>query len=62
MFISYIFSLLIAKQRRQEEHYIKVIGSYNSYKIGIEKPLLSYLAEVNSASKSLEYEHIPLTD
>jgi hypothetical protein len=41
---------------------IQVIGSHNSYKIGIEKPMLDYLKAKNAALSSLEYEHIPLTD
>ena len=41
---------------------IQVIGSHNSYKIGIEKPLFNYLLEKDTSLISLEYEHIPLTD
>ena len=40
---------------------IQVIGSHNSYKIGIEKPLYNYLIGENPSLSSLEYEHIPLT-
>lgn len=40
---------------------IQVIGSHNSYKSQMAPELLEYLAKVNpSASKSLEYAHIPL--
>lgn len=42
---------------------IQVIGSHNSYKVGIEQPLLDYLFERDSATgRSLQYEHIPLTE
>jgi len=41
---------------------IQVIGSHNSYKIAIEKPLFNYLLIKDSSLISLEYEHIPLTD
>lgn len=41
---------------------IQVIGSHNSYKIGIEKPLWEYLFQLDSSmAKSLQYEHIQLT-
>ena len=41
---------------------IQVIGSHNSYKIAIEKPLFDYLLETRPALSSLEYEHIPLSE
>ncbi len=41
---------------------IQVIGSHNSYKIRIEKPLMDYLLKENPALSSLEYEHIPLSE
>ncbi|MGB3144822.1 MAG: phosphatidylinositol-specific phospholipase C1-like protein [Maribacter sp.] len=41
---------------------IQVIGSHNSYKIAIEKPLMDYLIQKNPQIQSLEYEHIPLTE
>lgn len=41
---------------------IQIIGSHNSYKVGIEKPLMEFLLKTNPALKSLEYEHIPLTE
>ncbi|WP_036381546.1 phosphatidylinositol-specific phospholipase C1-like protein [Muricauda sp. MAR_2010_75] len=41
---------------------IQVIGSHNSYKIGIDKPLFEYLLEQYPALTSLEYEHIPLSE
>ncbi len=40
---------------------IQVIGSHNSYKIGIEKPIMNYLLNLNPSLSSLEYEHISLT-
>ncbi|MFO7825479.1 MAG: phosphatidylinositol-specific phospholipase C1-like protein [Cyclobacterium sp.] len=41
---------------------IQVIGSHNSYKIAIEKPLFDYLLETRPELSSLEYEHIPLSE
>ncbi|HEA20552.1 MAG TPA: hypothetical protein ENH87_06500 [Pricia antarctica] len=42
---------------------IQVIGSHNSYKIAIERPLLDYLFKRDSATgRSLQYEHPPLTE
>jgi hypothetical protein len=40
---------------------IQLIGSHNSYKIGIEKPLFDYLLKTKPKLSSLEYEHIPLS-
>jgi hypothetical protein len=40
----------------------QVIGSHNSYKIGIEKPLLQVLVAERPEAKGLDYEHIPITD
>lgn len=41
---------------------IQVIGSHNSYKIAIEKPLWNYLFELDSTiAMSLQYEHPTLT-
>ncbi len=40
---------------------IQVIGSHNSYKISIEKPLFDYLLKKDSSLTSLAYAHIPLT-
>jgi hypothetical protein len=39
---------------------IQLIGSHNSYKIRIEKPLFDYLLKTKPTLSSLEYEHIPL--
>jgi hypothetical protein len=41
---------------------IQLIGSHNSYKIRIEKPLFDYLLKTKPALSSLEYEHIPLSE
>ncbi len=42
---------------------IQVIGSHNSYKIAIEKPLWNYLFQLDSTmAKSLQYDHPSLTD
>jgi hypothetical protein len=42
---------------------IQVIGSHNSYKIQIEKPLWNYMFQQDSAgAKSLQYNHISLKE
>lgn len=42
---------------------IQVIGSHNSYKIAIEKPLWEYLFKKDSIrAKSLQYEHLPIEE
>ncbi|MBU2974085.1 phosphatidylinositol-specific phospholipase C1-like protein [Zobellia sp. B3R18] len=41
---------------------IQVIGSHNSYKMAIEKPLFEYLLQKNPAMSGLEYEHITLSE
>lgn len=38
---------------------IQVIGSHNSYKIAIEKPLMNYLLAIDSTLIGLQYGHIP---
>lgn len=56
--------VLIASACRKNEvrlNDIQVIGSHNSYKIAIEKPLWNYLAKVDSAkAMSLQYGHISI--
>src|ERR1044072_2124906 len=39
----------------------QVIGSHNSYKIGIEKPLMDMILAERPEAKGLEYTHIPIT-
>jgi Phosphoinositide phospholipase C, Ca2+-dependent len=41
---------------------VQVIGSHNSYKIAIEPAILDYLFQKDSSAKSLQYEHISLTE
>ncbi len=38
----------------------QVIGSHNSYKIGIEKPLMDLILSENPKAIGLEYTHIPI--
>lgn len=40
----------------------QVIGSHNSYKIGIEKPLMDLIVSENPEAIGLAYEHIPITE
>ncbi|SDD69194.1 Phosphoinositide phospholipase C, Ca2+-dependent [Pricia antarctica] len=42
---------------------IQIIGSHNSYKVAIERPILDYLFQLDSATgRSLQYEHPPFTE
>lgn len=41
---------------------IQVIGSHNSYKIQLDKPLFDYLKESRPKISLWEYDHIPLSD
>lgn len=63
--IFYLPALCVSQEDRTGKvrlNEIQVIGSHNSYKIGIEKPLWEYLFQTDSSmAKSLQYEHIPLT-
>jgi len=40
----------------------QVIGSHNSYKIGIEKPLMDLLVSERPEAKGLDYAHIPIAE
>lgn len=40
----------------------QVIGSHNSYKIGIEKPLLDLIISDRPQAIALDYTHIPITE
>jgi hypothetical protein len=41
---------------------IQVIGSHNSYKQAIERPIMKMILEKDSNSIGLDYEHLPLKD
>ncbi|KQB39081.1 hypothetical protein RCH33_2117 [Flavobacterium daejeonense] len=64
LFFSTFFSLVSFNEKKQDTvkmNQIQVIGSHNSYKIAIEKPLWDYLYQKDSTgAKSLQYTHIPL--
>ncbi|SIQ35791.1 phosphatidylinositol-specific phospholipase C1-like protein [Maribacter ulvicola] len=58
-----VFSLISCKSEYVALNHIQVIGSHNSYKIAIEKPLFDYLFRVDEEKlKSLEYTHISLEE
>ncbi len=69
--IAQVFSLLLATlvlgpfscQTKVSLHDIQVIGSHNSYKQAIEKPLWDYLYQIDpEVAISLEYEHPTLSE
>ncbi|MFG6686043.1 phosphatidylinositol-specific phospholipase C1-like protein [Mariniflexile sp. HNIBRBA6329] len=66
---NYLFQIIIAiasySCNNSDVHLndIQVIGSHNSYKIAIEKPLFNYIFQLDSSrAKSLQYTHIPLEE
>ncbi|WP_051590584.1 phosphatidylinositol-specific phospholipase C1-like protein [Flavobacterium daejeonense] len=59
--ISLFLLVSFKKEKPVKMNEIQVIGSHNSYKIAIEKPLWDYLYQKDSTgAKSLQYTHIPL--
>ena len=54
-------SFVIAKGQQLKMNQVQVIGSHNSYKSGIEKPLMDLILTQNSEAKGLDYAHIPIT-
>ncbi len=56
------FGILSNFSMAQRLNETQVIGSHNSYKSSMPKPILEYLQKVNpAAAASLEYEHLPLS-
>ena len=56
-----LFCLMGCEKDTTQLSDVQVIGSHNSYKIAIEKPLWDYLYSLDSLkAKSLEYGHISL--
>ena len=43
-------------------NHIQIIGSHNSYKVAIEKPIMDWLIKEDSNAIGLDYEHIPLAE
>lgn len=54
------FADLHAQDLRMNE--TQVIGSHNSYKIGIERPLMEMIVAERPEAIGLDYKHIPLTE
>ncbi|MEM7486813.1 MAG: phosphatidylinositol-specific phospholipase C1-like protein [Bacteroidota bacterium] len=62
LFLIVLLSLKGYGQSEISLNEIQVIGSHNSYKIAIEKPLWDYLFQLDSSlAKSLQYDHPSLT-
>jgi hypothetical protein len=63
-FISTVFlclSFAALKGQNIKMNQTQVIGSHNSYKIGIEKPLMELILVEHPEAKGLDYVHIPIT-
>jgi hypothetical protein len=52
----------ISKGQVLKMNQTQVIGSHNSYKIGIEKPLMDLILQENPKAIGLAYTHIPLAE
>src|SRR6187399_743900 len=55
-------SFCILKGQELKMNQTQVIGSHNSYKIGIEKPLMDMILADRPDAIGLEYTHIPITE
>ncbi|MCH6234493.1 phosphatidylinositol-specific phospholipase C1-like protein [Cognataquiflexum rubidum] len=54
---------VVSKAQNPRLNQTQVIGSHNSYKSAMPAPILEYLQKINpAAAKSLEYEHLPLSE
>lgn len=58
------FCLILASSRGQDlkMNETQVIGSHNSYKAGIEKPMMDLILSENQEAKGLDYRHLPITE
>lgn len=59
-FVSLSFATLKGQELKMNQ--TQVIGSHNSYKIGIEKPLMDIILSKNPEAIGLDYTHIPITN
>ncbi|WP_372774227.1 phosphatidylinositol-specific phospholipase C1-like protein [Mangrovibacterium sp.] len=65
IFLTLVVALLASACQKNEVRLndIQVIGSHNSYKIAIEKPLWDYLCQLDSSKAiSLQYGHISIVE
>ena len=63
LLLSLALALVLTPTFAQKLNETQVIGSHNSYKSAMPSPILNYLSMVNpAAAKSLEYEHLPLSE
>jgi hypothetical protein len=60
VFICLSFAALRGQDLKMNQ--IQVIGSHNSYKSGIERPLMDLIVSERPEAKALDYTHIPITD
>jgi hypothetical protein len=60
--VSLCMSFAAVKGQELKMNQTQVIGSHNSYKIGIEKPLMDLIVSQNPEAIGLAYTHIPLTE
>ncbi|WP_339794425.1 phosphatidylinositol-specific phospholipase C1-like protein [uncultured Imperialibacter sp.] len=59
--VAVCLSFVSLKAQELKMNQMQVIGSHNSYKIGIEKPLMDLIVSQNPEAIGLAYTHIPLT-
>ncbi|NJM25270.1 MAG: hypothetical protein HC859_07050 [Bacteroidia bacterium] len=54
-------SFVVVKGQELKMNQTQVIGSHNSYKIGIEKPLMDIILSERPEATGLDYRHISIT-
>jgi hypothetical protein len=54
------FSFATLRGQELKMNQTQIIGSHNSYKIGIEKPLMDLMLAERPEAKALDYTHIPI--
>ncbi|WP_372757189.1 phosphatidylinositol-specific phospholipase C1-like protein [Mariniflexile sp.] len=63
IYLLIVFSFLACDNTYIRLNNVQVIGSHNSYKIPIEKPLFNYLLSLDSTkAKALQYGHVSLVE
>ena len=60
MFVCLLFTAMKGQDLKMNQ--TQVIGSHNSYKIGIERPLMEMLVSERPESRGLDYAHIPIAE
>lgn len=60
LFVCLLFTAMKGQDLKMNQ--TQVIGSHNSYKLGIERPLMEMLVSERPESRGLDYAHIPIAE